>query len=145
MGCSVHKRLSEAAAAVVIAAGFFAAAPAGQAIATPPPQAQNYTMAPAPGGNGLPRGYFTLSVAPGSSTTDVVVLGNPESVTERLRVGVTVGLTATNSGSSYGVLGAACAGAACWVTGIPRVVTLPPHTQDSVPFRVTVPASARPA
>ena len=102
-------------------------------------------MAPAPRANGLPRAYFTLSVAPGRSTTDVVVFRNNGPVTQRFRVGVTVGMTAGNSGSAYGALSTACAGAACWVTGIPRVVTLPPHTQDGVRFRVTVPAGPRPA
>ena len=53
------RRLSEAAAAVVIAAGLVAAVPAGQAIATASP-APRSTMAPAPGANGLPRGYFAL-------------------------------------------------------------------------------------
>jgi hypothetical protein len=67
-------------------------------------------------------------VAPGRSTTDIVVFSNNLPVTQRYRVGVTAGLTAGNSGSAYGALGTACAGTACWVTGIPRAVTLPPHT-----------------
>ena len=97
-------------------------------------------MAPAPGANGLPRGYFRLPLAPGRSATDIVVFSNDGPVTLRFRVGVTVGVTASDSGSAFGALGTACAGTACWVTGIPRVVTLPPHSQDGVQFRVTVQA-----
>ena len=147
-GCSMRRRLPEAAAAVAavaVAVGLVAAVPAGQAIAATPLAPPNFTMAPAPGANGLPRAYFMLPVAPGRSTTDIVVFSNKGPVTQRYRVGVTAGMTAGNSGSAYGALGTSCAGAACWVTGIPRIVTLPPHTQDMVRFRVTVPASPRPA
>ena len=116
----------------------------GQAIAATTPT-QTYTLAPAPGANGQPRGYFTLSAAPGSSTTDVVVIGNPEPVAQRLRVGVTAGMTAANSGSAFSALTARCTGTACWVTGLPQVVTLPPNTKDWVRFQVKVPADVRPA
>jgi hypothetical protein len=142
----MRKRLSEAAAAVVIAAGLAAAVPAGQAIATTPSLTPpNFTMYPAPGANGLPRAYFMLSVAPGQSTTDIVVFSNSGPTMQSYRVGVTDGQTAGNSGSAYGTLGAACTGAACWVTGVPQVITLAPHTEDGVQFRVTVPAGAQSA
>ena len=141
----MRRRLCAAAATAVIAAGLVAAVPAGQAIAAAPVASPDFMMAPAPGANGLPRAYFMLPVAPGRSTTDIVVFSNNGPVTQSYRVGVTAGMTAGNSGSAYGALGTACTGAACWVTGIPRVVTLPPHTHDGVRFRVTVPAGARPA
>jgi hypothetical protein len=140
----MRRRMSEAAAAVVIAAGLFAASPAGQAIATTPPT-QPYTVAPAPEANGQQRGYFILSSSPGRSTTDVVVLGNNKPVTQRLRVGLVDGTTATDSGSAYSELAPRCAGVGCWVTGIPQAITLPPHSQDWLRFRVTVPAGVRPA
>jgi hypothetical protein len=141
----MRRRLSGAVAAVVITAGLVAVGPAGQAIATTPLTSPNFIMAPIPGANGQPRPYFKLSVAPGRSTTDVVVFSNTGPVTLRYRVGVTVGMTAGNSGSAFGTRGAACAWAACWVSGLPPVVTLPPHSRDSVQFGVTVPASARPS
>jgi hypothetical protein len=138
-------RLSGAVAAVVIAAGLVGVGPVGQAIATTPLTTPNFIMAPAPGANGQARPYFMLSVAPGRSTTDVVVLSNNGPVTLRYRLGVTLGMTAGNSGSAYGTLGGTCTGPACWVTGLPSVVTLPPQSRESVRFGVTVPASARPA
>jgi hypothetical protein len=138
------RRMPQAAAAVVIAAGLFAASPAGQAIATTP-STQPYTVGPAPAPNGQQRGYFILSISPGHSLTDVIVLGNNKPVTQRLRVGLVNGTTASDSGSAYSALAPRCAGVGCWVTGIPQAITLPPHSQDWLRFRVTVPPGMRPA
>jgi hypothetical protein len=135
--------LVAAAAATALAAG--PVGPAAAATPAPAPVPGQFTVAPAPGPDGQARGYFQLSVGPGGSATDVVVFGNDGAVADRLRVGVTDGLTAVNSGSAYGALGGACAGAACWVVGIPPTVTLPPHTQEQLTFRVTVPPGTRPA
>jgi hypothetical protein len=121
------------------------AATAQAAAALPPPVAGQFTLSPAVGGDGQPRAYFKLSVRPGRSATDVVVFGNGGAAPEKLRVGVTEGITAANSGAAYGALATDCTGPACWVAGLPRIITLPPHTQEAVTFRVSVPAGTRPA
>ena len=107
-------RASRTLAAVAVAAAA-AAGPAGQAAAASPLTGQ-FTVAPPPDADGQPRAYFQLSAAPGGSVTDVVVFGNGGQATQRLRVGVTEGITAANSGSAYGALAGGCAGPACWVT-----------------------------
>jgi hypothetical protein len=85
-----------------------------------------------------------MTVAPGGTTTDVVVFANGGATTQVLTAGTTEGTTAANSGSAFRNLTGTCTGVACWVTGIPKTITLPPHTSESVTFRVTVPAGARP-
>jgi hypothetical protein len=134
----------QAAAAVVAAAVIATAGPAVAAIATGPGPAE-VSLAPAAAADGEQRGYFTMTVAPDASATDVVMFINNSAATERLRVGVTEGVTALNSGSAYTALGGACTGAACWVTGLPATVTLLPRTQESVRFGVRVPAHTKPA
>jgi hypothetical protein len=134
----------QAAAAVVAAAVIATAGPAVAAIATGPGPAE-FSLAPAAAADGQQRGYFTMTVAPDASATDVVMFINNSAATERLRVGVTEGVTALNSGSAYTALGGACTGAACWVTGLPATVTLLPRTQESVRFGVRVPAHTKPA
>jgi hypothetical protein len=133
-----------AAAAVIAALLIVIGGPVGDALAAAPTQ-EAFTVGPAPAADGQPRGYFQLSAVAGGSLQDVVAFGNTGAVTERLRVGVTDGTTATDSGSAYGPLTSNCAGTACWVTGIPPTITLAPHTQEEVKFQVNVPGGTRPA
>jgi hypothetical protein len=139
----MHRRLSRAAAvaavAVIAAVSTVTAGPAGRARAAEPTAPGGFTVAPALSASGQPRGYFKLSAAAGHSAMDVVSFGNDSSSTERLRVGVTNGVTATNSGSAYGNLTSRCSGTACWVIGIPKTVTLAPHTSEEIEFEVKVP------
>ena len=139
----MHRRLSRTAAvaavAVIVAVSAVAAGPAGRARAAGPTTTGGFTVAPALTASGQPRGYFQLTAAAGHSAMDVVSFGNDSSLTERLRVGVTDGLTATNSGSAYGALTGQCSGTACWVIGIPKTVTLAPYTSEQIEFAVRVP------
>src|ERR1700722_14481060 len=123
---SMHRRWLTAAAVALTAAASTAmvvAGPAGVAAATTPDTGQ-FGLAPVAGADGQARGYFQLSAGPGGSVTDIVEVGNPSAQTQRLRLGVTDGVTASNSGSAYGPLESTCTGPACWVIGVPATVTL---------------------
>jgi hypothetical protein len=104
-----------------------------------------FGLAPAPSAAGQPRPYFELTIAPGGSATDVVIVSNDGTGTERLRVGTSNGITAANSGSAFGSFSRTCAGVGCWVTGLPATVTLAPGTGRALGFRVAVPAGTPPA
>jgi hypothetical protein len=101
-------------------------------------------ITPAPGPGGQPRGYFILTVAPGRSARETAMVTNLSKATVRLRVTTSAGVTAANSGSAYEAITGRCAGAACWVSGLPGVLTLAPGTRQLVSFRVRVPAGTRP-
>jgi hypothetical protein len=134
-------------AATVAAGPAEAATPTASATPTPAatPDTGQFGLVPVAGADGQARGYFQLSAKPGGSVTDIIVIGNPSGKTQQLRLGMTDGLTATNSGSAYGPLENKCTGTACWVIGVPRTVTLAPHSRAAVRFEVKVPQDARPA
>jgi hypothetical protein len=143
----MHRRWLTAAAVALTAAAstaMVAAGPAGVAAATTPDTGQ-FGLAPVAGADGQARGYFQLSAGPGGSVTDIVEVGNPSAQTQRLRLGVTDGVTASNSGSAYGPLESTCTGPACWVIGVPATVTLAPRSQAGVRFEVKVPSGVKPA
>ncbi len=125
--------------AVVSLAGL---APAGASSAPGPGP---FGLAPAPTAAGQPRPYFELTIAPGGSATDVAIISNDGTGTERLRVGTSDGITAANSGSAFGGFTPKCSGVGCWVTGLPATVTLAPRTARAFGFRVAVPAGTPPA
>lgn len=143
-GCSVRRKLFHAAAIAAAIAAMAAAGPSGLATAAGRPGLGQFTIAPASAPDGAPRGYFMMTVAPGGRSHDVIEFTNGGSTIEKLTVGTTNGLTATNSGSAFGDLSGTCAGVGCWVTGLPATITLPPGTTESVRFLVKVPAGARP-
>lgn len=103
-----------------------------------------FGLTPVPTAAGLPRPYFTLALAPGQSAQDTVVVSNPGGTAERLDVGTAQAVTAQNSGSAFGQFSRQCAGAGCWVTGLPPVVTVGPGAGLPLRFTVTVPAGTRP-
>jgi hypothetical protein len=132
-------------AVAAVAAGVFgttALAPAG---ASSVPGPGPFGLTPEPTATGQLRPYFELTVPPGGSARDIVIISNEGTKTERLRVGTSPGITAANSGSAFGGLSGSCAGVGCWVTGLPAIVTLPPGTGRALAFRVAVPAGTRPA
>jgi hypothetical protein len=131
--------------ASAIAAGPARPAAAATSATAATPVTGQFGLAPAPGANGQPRGYFQLSVRPGGSARDLVVIGNPSAQTQKIRLGTADGLTATNSGSAYGPLESNCAGTSCWVIGVPGTVTLAPHSRAEVRFEVDVPKGTKPA
>lgn len=104
-----------------------------------------FGLAPEPTAAGHSSAYFELSIAPGRSGRDIVLLTNEGTTTERLKIGTAPGLTAQNSGSAFGGLSSRCAGSGCWVTGLPATVTLPGRTGKALGFKVTVPPGTKPA
>jgi hypothetical protein len=133
--------LSTAVAVIVMAAATAAGTPG---IGTPGAGSGQLALAPVPGANGQARSYFTLAVPPGGSARDTLLVSNPGSTTEKLTVGVSDGITASNSGSAYGPVSASCTGPACWVSGVPRTITLQPHERQAIEFRVAVPSGTAP-
>jgi hypothetical protein len=103
-----------------------------------------FGLIPALTAAGNARSYFRLDIGAGRSARDVAVISNEGKATERLRVTVSVGVTAANSGSAYEPPRGRCAGASCWVVGLPHVVTLAPGERKGLVFRVAVPAGTGP-
>ena len=132
------------ALATVAVAALTAAAPAS------PPGPPNmglgghFGLAPAPSSHGKGGLYFRLTVAPGHSAAAAAIITNLEAKTQVLKIGRSVGVTAANGGSTYTPLAQGCAGPACWLSGLPRLVTLPAHTQERLDFTVTVPDGTAP-
>ena len=130
------------AVVTVAVSGLIGLAPAGASAAPGPGP---FGLVPAPTATGQPRPYFKLTITPGGSASDVVIIRNDGTGTERLRVGTSNGITAANSGSAFGGFSPRCAGVGCWVTGLPAAVTLAPGTGLALGFRVAVPAGTPPA
>jgi hypothetical protein len=103
-----------------------------------------FGVAPSQLPNGQARPYFIESVAPGHSGVDTAVIANKGSTPLALLVSAATGTTAVNSGSSYNRSFKPCAGAGCWVSGLPTTLTLSPGESTVVPFTVTVPPGTRP-
>jgi hypothetical protein len=133
-------RLLTLTAAIVTAAAITGLGTASALGATGPGP---FGITPVPTPAGQSRPYFDLTIAPGRSARDVVVITNGGTTAERLKIGTNAGLTAQNSGSAFGGLSARCSGAGCWVTGLPATVTLAPRTGRALGFTVTVPAGTR--
>ncbi|GHE38310.1 hypothetical protein GCM10017673_45830 [Streptosporangium violaceochromogenes] len=127
--------------ALVAGAGTAAPARAGGPLRDGNP----FGLRPSPASAGQARSYFDLTVPPGRTTRDTAIISNPGSRTQQLKISVSSGVTAANSGSAYQSAPEKCAGAGCWVTGLPSTVTLAPGERRSLTFRVHVPDDARPA
>jgi hypothetical protein len=132
-----------AAAAVLAAVACAAIAPASAAPVTGPGFGA-FGLTPSPMANGQPRPYFNLTVEPGHEAVDSVIATNLSARGERLRLTVSRGVTATNSGSAYENLTGKCTGPSCWISGLQHIVTLAPKEQLRVGFAVRVPRRVRP-
>jgi hypothetical protein len=136
---------SFALAAVAVVA-MTAAAPAG---ATGPTNMMGisgkFGLAPAPTGHGRPSLYFQITVpVGGEDTAAAIIVANLGNKTETLKMGRSIGVTAANGGLTYRPALGECEGPGCWVTGLPRVITLPAGTQERLKFTVRVPALTSP-
>jgi len=109
------------------------------------PAPQPFGLTPSPGDHGPPRPYFNLTIAPGRSARDTAIISNGGTVTQRLRVVLSTGVTAANSGTAFVTPHGRCADAGCWVTGLPATVTLGPGASKALGFQVAVPAGTPPA
>ncbi|MCW2934219.1 MAG: hypothetical protein JWM19_5181 [Actinomycetia bacterium] len=95
-------------------------------------------------GNQGRASYFQLNVPPGRLAAAAAVIANLGDKTETLAIGHAAGITAANGGSAYRLASRGCAGPGCWVTGLPRLVTLPAHGRELLEFTVRVPATTTP-
>jgi hypothetical protein len=103
-----------------------------------------FGLTPTPTAAGQPRSYFQLTIAPGRSDVDTAIISNESTKLQRLKVTVSRGLTAANSGSAYVGLTGHCQGPSCWVKKLPGTVTLTPGERKMFAFRVTVPRWTQP-
>lgn len=136
-GRLLRRCLATAAAVGALAA----AAPAPSAVADDGIGGSGrFGLSPAPDSQGRVAPYFDLTVAAGHSAVATVVVSNLGKKTEKLKIGRSTGVTASNGGSAYRPALRSCSGPGCWVTGLPRLVTLPAHTVERLNFKVSVPA-----
>jgi hypothetical protein len=81
-----------------------------------------------------------MTIAAGQSAGGTVIVSNEGGTSERLKIGRSVGLTAPNGGGVYGLAYRQCSGPACWLAGLPGILTLPAGTRLGLHFTVHVPA-----
>jgi Bacterial protein of unknown function (DUF916) len=100
---------------------------------------QAFGANPVPLPDGQQRSFFDLTIGPGQSTTDQIVVTNQDTSSQTLKLSPSTGATAPNSGDAYVKAFEPCAGTGCWVSGIPSTVTLAAGGSQTIPFTVTVP------
>jgi hypothetical protein len=121
------------------------AIPAGaQAASVSAPAPGPFGLIPTPTAAGQPRPYFQMTIVPGRSAVDTAIISNEGTRPQRLKVTVSKGVTAANSGSAFEGTTGPCEGTSCWVKGLPGKVTLAPGARKLFAFRVTVPRWTRP-
>jgi hypothetical protein len=139
-GRRLWRRVALAAVLVALAAGLQSPASATTAVGRP----GSFGLTPAPTRNGRAAPYFMLSMAPGQSAVASALVSNLGPKTERIKLSRTTGVTAANGGSAFSRYLQKCSGVGCWVTGLPRLVTLAPRRGEKLSFRVRVPPGTRP-
>ncbi len=98
-----------------------------------------FGLTPAPDGGRL-ASYFSMTITAGQSAGNTVIISNQGTATENLKIGRALGVTASNGGGVYGLAYQRCTGPACWLTGLPRTVTLAAGARELLHFTVHVPA-----
>lgn len=88
--------------------------------------------------------YFTLRAEPGSVLDRRVLVSNGSDKVQRYRLDPVDGLTGTTSGTVYANREDRNDATATWLTPSVRQVTLAPGESRRIPFRVSVPETARP-
>ncbi|MBJ7452773.1 MAG: DUF916 domain-containing protein [Blastococcus sp.] len=88
--------------------------------------------------------YFTLRAEPGAVLDRRVLVSNGSDKVQRYRLDAVDGLTGTTSGTVYANREDRNDATAEWLTPSVRQVTLQPGESRKIPFRVSVPESARP-
>jgi hypothetical protein len=115
-----------------------------QAANVPAPGPGPFGLTPTPTVAGQPRPYFQMAIAPGRSDVGTAIISNEGTKLQRLKVTVSRGVTAANSGSAFEGLTGRCQGPSCWVKQLPGTVTLRPGERRLFAFRVSVPRRTRP-
>ena len=127
-----------AAACAVV---FALAAPASAAAAQ---TKDSFTVAPAPGQPAAANGYFVLTLKPGESTTQQVVVRNDGQNTITVELASIDTSTTPTGGVAYLLVGQGGEGTGSWLTLGEKHVELPPAEQRPVDVVVTVPRDAQP-
>jgi len=99
-----------------------------------------FTAAPAPGSQGVERGYFRFDADPGMATRQVLVVTNTTNQEKVLRVAPCDGASAVFGGVAYTDNDNPTKGVGGWIVMPSESVTLPPRASVRVPFEVRVPA-----
>lgn len=132
------------AAAAVVAALAVVVTPALPAAAAPAGGNGQFGLTPVPDSAGRAAPYFMLTMAAGTSRTDIALISNEGQVTEMLRLSRATGVTAGNGGSAFSREFQDCSGTGCWVSGLAEDVTVPAGAAERLPFTVRVPAGTPP-
>jgi hypothetical protein len=90
------------------------------------------------------RAYFKAVLAPGQSYTDEVLVTSTSDTALSLLISPVDGLTGQTSGAVYANREAPVKKAGTWVTPSISALSLAPHSQALVPFRVAAPNGATP-
>jgi len=90
------------------------------------------------------RAYFQAVLTPGQTYRDEVVVTSTSDTPLSLLVSPVDGLTGQTSGAVYANREAPVKKAGTWLTPSISALSLAPHSQALVPFRVTVPTDATP-
>jgi LPXTG-motif cell wall-anchored protein len=134
------KRSFRRALAVVTAAAALAAAiPALPAGAAGSGGFGGFGLTPAPASDGQVAPYFMLTLAAGHSAVAITRISDTAKRTEKLLVSRSTGGTAPTGGSTFNRPFLSCSGPGCWVTGLPKAVTLSAGSDKLLSFTVHVP------
>jgi hypothetical protein len=90
------------------------------------------------------RSYFKLTIIPGRSGADTVIITNRGNHIEKLRISPSTGITAPYTGSAFGGYFRTCVGTGCWVTGLAKTISLAAGAHQALPFTVKVPSNTPP-
>jgi hypothetical protein len=88
--------------------------------------------------------YFNLSVEPGTTIVEKMVVANPNPYSCGVTLSAAYGTTAVNGGDSYAIVAAGrpCVGPACWLAGLPQTIMVPGDDRVLAPFTIAVPSTA---
>jgi hypothetical protein len=139
-----HGRRAGLSVSVLALLALTATQAGAQAVNVPAPGPGPFGLTPTPTAAGLPRPYFQMTIAPGRSAVGTAIISNEGAKLQRLRVTVSKGVTAADSGSAFEGITRRCQGTSCWVKGLPGTVTLGPGDERLFAFRVTIPRRTRP-
>src|ERR1017187_10530687 len=138
------RRLRRGLAVAAALAALAAVAPTLPAAAVGAGGNGEFGLTPAPASDGRAAPYFMITVAAGGSATDIALISNLGKTAEQLKVSRATGVTAANGGSAFSRSFQGCSGPGCWVSGLPREVSLPVGTGEKLLFMVRVPAGTPP-
>jgi hypothetical protein len=100
--------------------------------------AGTFSVAPVAAPGGL--NYFQFHVAPGGVAQGAVAIVGGGAGPVQVDVFAALGVTARGSGDAYlAPTNGRCAGASCWISGLPGPLTVTSHQHKSVTFAVDVP------